>query len=68
MYRTQEGGFAKFNAGSVSLDWVNENQNSWVGIQYGVIAKRIRTGKTKDQKVVVVTTTSLPTLGIPANK
>ncbi|WP_171040821.1 Ig-like domain-containing protein [Marinobacter alexandrii] len=68
MYRTREGGYARYQLGMVSLRWVDATENSYVGIQYGVIARAIRSGRVKDKKVVVVTTHHLPTIGIPGSK
>ncbi|WP_435404660.1 NucA/NucB deoxyribonuclease domain-containing protein [Marinobacter sediminicola] len=68
MYRSKEGGYQRYRLGMVSLRWVNAGQNSYVGIQYGVIAKAIRSGRVKDKNVVVVTSHHLPTIGIPGSR
>ena len=68
MYRSLEGGYGNYSLGMVSLRWVSAIQNSMVGIQYGVIAKAIRSGRVKSRHVVVVTSHYLPTIGIPGSR
>lgn len=68
MYRSLQGGYQNYQLGMVSLSWVSAVQNSWVGIQYGVIAKAIRSGRVKNRNVVVVTSHHLPTVGIPGSR
>ena len=68
MYKTREGGLAMYSQGRVSLRWVSAWQNTYVGIQFGVIAKAIKNRKVRDKHIVVITSNSLPTVGIPGSK